>query len=69
MLERDVFDVRWVTLGLRVDVNCAPRGVPMSVVPSVSFTIGGTWVINAETLKKLALLVDFMALQAQFDDM
>ena len=30
-----VFAVRWVTLGLRVDVNCAPKGFVVSMVPFV----------------------------------
>ena len=32
-LDRDMFAVRWVTLGLRDDVNCAPKGLMMSMVP------------------------------------
>ena len=34
-LDRDMFEVRWVTLGLRVDVNYAPKGL-MSMVPLAS---------------------------------
>ena len=58
-LDRDMFAVRWVTLGLRVDVNCAPKGLMMSMVPLASFTIGGNWVINADTLKTIAPGVRF----------
>ena len=32
-LDRDTFEVRWVILVLRVDVNSAPKGVMMSMVP------------------------------------
>ena len=32
-LDRDLFEVRWVTLGFCVDVNSAPKGVMMSMVP------------------------------------
>ena len=64
-LDRDEFAVRWVTLGLRVGVNCAQTG---SMVPLASFTIGGTWVINADTLKMIAPGVDCSELQARFND-
>ena len=57
-LDRDMFAVRWVTLGLRVDVNCAQKWLMVSIVPFASFTIGGTWVINADTLKTIAPIVD-----------
>ena len=35
-LDRDMFTVRWVTLGLRVDVNCAQTGLMVSMVPFLS---------------------------------
>ena len=41
-LDAETFDFRWVTMGLRVDVNCAARGVMPSTSQLASFTIGGT---------------------------
>ena len=67
-LDRDKFAVRWVTLGLRVDVNCAQTGLMVSMVPLASFTKGGTWVINADTLKLIAPGVDCSEVQARFND-
>ena len=64
--DRDMFAVRWVTLGLRVDVNCAPKGSMLSMVPFASFTIGGNWVINADTLKTIAPGVACSEVQARF---
>ena len=68
-LDRDMFAVRWVTLGLRVDVNCALKGLMMSMVPLASFTIGGNSVINADTLKTIAPSVDCSEVQARFNDL
>ena len=67
-LDRDMFTVRWVTLGLRVDVNCAQTGLMVSMVPLASFTFGGTWVINADTLKMIAPSVDCSDVQTRFND-
>ena len=67
-LDRDMFAVRWVTLGLRVDVNCAEKGLMVSMVSLASFTVGGTWVINADTLKTIAPSVDCSEVQARFND-
>ena len=55
-------------MGLRVDVNCAQTGLMVSMVPLASFTIGGTWVINADTLKLIAPSVDCSEVQARFND-
>ena len=67
-LDRDMFVVRWVTLGLRVDVNYAPKGLMMSMVPFASFTFGGNWVLNADTLKTIAPSVDCSEVQARFNN-
>ena len=67
-LDAATFNVRWVTMGLRVDVNCAPRGVLPSMSQLASFTIGGTWKLNAEVLKHIAPLVDPCVLQEHFED-
>ena len=40
----------------------------VSMVPLASFTIGGTWVINADTLKMGAPSVDCSEVQARFND-
>ena len=55
-------------MGLRVDVNCAPHGVMASMSLLASFTIGGTWKLNAEVLKHIAPLVDPSVLQERFED-
>ena len=47
-LDRDMFAARWVTLGLRVDVNCAPKGLMMSMV------LFFYWLINENTLETIA---------------
>ena len=44
-LDRDVFTVRWVTLGLRVEVNCAQKVLMVSMVQLASFTIGGSRIV------------------------
>ena len=67
-LDRDMFAVRWVTLGLRVDVSCAPKRLMVSMVLFASFTKGGTWVINADTLKTIAPSVDCSEVQVRFND-
>ena len=67
-LDRDTFAVRRVTLGLRVDVSCAPEGLMMSMVLLASFTTGGNWVINADTLKTIVPSVDCSAVQARCND-
>ena len=55
-------------MGLRVDVNCAPRGMLPSMSLLASFTSGVTWKLNAEVLKHIAPLVDPSVLQERFDD-
>ena len=35
-LDRDMFAGPWVTQGLRVDVNCAPKRLTVSMVPFAS---------------------------------
>ena len=67
-LGADNFAVKWVTMGVRVEVNCAPQGRLPSMTQLASFTIGGTWKLNEDALKKLAPLVNASALQARFDD-
>ena len=67
-LDAKTFDVRWVTMGLRVDVNCAPRGMLPSMSQLASFTKGGTWKLNADVLKHIAPLVDHSVLQERFED-
>ena len=67
-LDRDMFAERWVILGLRVDVNCAPKSLMMSMVPLASFTFRGHRVINADTLKTVAPSVDCSEVQTRFND-
>ena len=40
----------------------------MSMVPFASFTVGGNWVIKADTFKKIAPSVDCSEVQARFND-
>ena len=67
-LGAEMFDVKLVTLGLRVEVNCAPRGMMPSMSQLASFTIGGTWKSNEDVLKHIATLVNASVLQERFED-
>ena len=53
---------------LRVDVNCAPRGMLPSMSLLASFTTGGTCKLNADVLKHVAPFADFSVLQERFED-
>ena len=58
-LGRDVFDIRWVSSGIRVAVNSASPGCPTTQSQQVAITIGEAWVLNQERLKIFAPSVDF----------
>ena len=58
-LLRDTFDIRWVDTGLRVSVSMSsPRGATVVPTPIASFTIGIICVVNQETFKNFAPVVD-----------
>ena len=67
-LDAETFDVRGVSMGLRVDVNCAPRGMLPSMSLLASFTTGGTCKLNADVLKHVAPFADFSVLQERFEE-
>ena len=67
-LDAKNFDIRWVTMGVRVDVNCSPPGIMPSMSQLASFTIGGVWKLNSDVLKRIALLVVHSVLQERFDE-
>ena len=48
--------------------RCQLKGLMMSMVPLASFTKGGNWVINDDTLKTIAPSVDCSEVQARFND-
>ena len=62
------FEIKWVTLGVRVEVNCKPGSVTLTMSPIASFNIGGTWRLHEDVLKKVAPSVSYPCLQERFDD-
>ena len=69
--DRDMFKVRWVTVGLRVDVNCAQTVLMVSMVPLASFSL--RWHLGdqcgyLEKRSRPVLIVDCSEVQARFND-
>ena len=68
-LEREVFDIRRVSTGIRIAVNSAPAGFPVALAPLASITIGRNSVVNEDRFQSLAPTVDFHMLQTYLEDM
>ena len=68
-LEREVFDIRRVSTGIRIAVNSAPAGFLVALAPLASITIGMNSVVNEDRFKSLAPTVDFHMFQTYLEDM
>ena len=67
-LGAETLDVKWVTMGVRVEVNCTPGGVLPTMSQLASFNIWSIWKINEDVLKKIAPAISHSGLQDRFED-
>ena len=67
-LTKEMFDIRWVSTGIRVSVNSAPRDRLPVLAKIASITIGANWVLNRDRFSSFIPGIDVDLLQTLFDD-